>query len=869
MAQLDDRDPTVSGGGTPVPSRGAVVAGQRLGRYVVTEKIGQGGMGTVWCAWDPELDREVALKVLRTDYDDPVYHARVVREAQSLARLAHPNVVPVYDVGIDFGLLWVAMQRVRGTTLTEWLAKPHPWREIVAVFVQAAYGLSAAHQAGLVHRDFKPGNAMITDGDGRVMVLDFGLAWAPGVEGARTTAAHAAESASEDVTAPVRKQSASGGGRDPLAYTLTASDAVVGTPPYMAPEQHTTRDVDARTDQYALCVSMYEGLFGRRPFRGDIPVMLAAKAEGAPARPSNLPQLPERLWKVIARGMEPDPARRWPDLPTMIGAIERAMIQPRRAPWIVAAGAFVIGGVAAAMPASAPPDPCTNAGASLQAVWNESRKAELATAFSGSERSGAREAAARVSAQLDTAVAGWLAQARSACTATYEDPMSGPVPTLACVDRAALAIDAALEVLQSPDDARIARAARMVESVVERHRCGEVTHDAPPMDAELARTFERGRALMAAGALPEVREVGLTMMREANERADPAALARALLLVGGASLDMGDWEEAQARYTDALWTATASGDDEAITTASTKLIELCVYRYDPECAKPWIRNAEAGLARLGDRGALQRTELDLALGDVALREGDEAGALALYQRALDGRIAHGGEEQMFVAVVMSAIATAHARAGRHEQALALAQRRSELEAKIFGENDSGRASGLELIAGSLNALGRNDESRAVLERGLALLDAAYGERSRHAIRMRGNLVMVLTDAGELDDALALAQKVVAAKRELFGPSDVQVAMALHNEGRIFAMKGDPAAACRDFHEALELWERALGPEHIDLAHPLAGLARCERELGHARVAYDFGTRAEQLRTQFGRPEDPELTADIAAAKREL
>ncbi len=818
-------------------------------------------MGTVWAARDPELDREVALKVLRTDYDDPVYHARVVREAQSLARLAHPNVVPVYDVGIDFGLLWVAMQRVRGVTLTEWLGRPHGWREIVGVFVQAAHGLAEAHRAGLVHRDFKPGNAMI-DGSGRVMVLDFGLAWAPGVEGARVTAPRAIETA-DDVTSPLQRQVGSGGsGRDPLAFTLTASDAVVGTPPYMAPEQHSTRDVDARTDQYALAVSMYEGLFGRRPWKGEIPALLSAKLQGPPPRPDTLPQLPERLWRVIARAMAPDPERRWPDLPTMIAALERATDTPRRAPWIVAAAAFVVGGVAAAMPADLP-DPCASVEASLQQVWNPERRGELLAAFESSPRGGAHEAGAQASARIDAAVARWQAQARAACTASLEQDGADPTPTLACVDRAALAIDAALDVLATPDDRRIARSVRLVESVTSRNDCAAPTDDAPAMDAELRRMFERGRALMAAGALPEVRELGQQLLREANERGDAAAVARALLLVGGASMDMGEWEEAQPRLADAVWTATASGDDEAATTAATKLVELCVYRHDTECAKPWIRNAEAGLARLGERGVLQRTELDLALGDVALREGNADAALAHYQRALDGRIAAGGEEQLFVAVMLHAIGTAQAEAGRHEQALASFERSAELERRIFGERDSGRAITLELAAGSLNALGRNAEARAAYEQAIALVDLAYGEESRHAIRMRGNLVMILTDAGELDAALALGERVVALKKAAFGETDVQVAMGLHNLARVRMLRGDAAGACRDFEGALELWERALGGEHVDLAHPLGGLAHCRRRLGDPGTAVEAGRRAQALLRSAGRPEDGSLAFEVA------
>src|SRR5258708_23662444 len=237
--------------------RSEIGRGLSLGRYIVLNKLGRGGMGVVYAAYDPELDRKVAVKLLRAEADTKsnarAAQARLLREAQAMARLSHPNVISVHDVGALRTQVFIAMEFVEGKTLTRWLKeKPLTPREIVQTFLQAGKGLAAAHAAGLVHRDFKPDNVLIGN-DGRIQLLDFGFARAV-----------------EDVVgyAPtLPPQVVASGLSTPrqLEARLTRSGAFLGTPAYMAPEQLLRTTIDARADPFSFCVALYEALYGKRP----------------------------------------------------------------------------------------------------------------------------------------------------------------------------------------------------------------------------------------------------------------------------------------------------------------------------------------------------------------------------------------------------------------------------------------------------------------------------------------------------------------------------------------------------------------------------------------------------------------------------
>ena len=311
------------------PTRSLTV-GDRVGRYLVLTALGSGGMGVVFAAYDPQLDRKVALKLLRTGitYNTRDARTRLRREAQAIAQLSHPNIINVYDVGeTDDGDLYIAMEFVEGDTLTTWLTRyPRTWRDIVDVFTQAARGVIAAHSVGLLHRDFKPDNVLV-GGDGRVRVMDFGLA--------RSVIGP------DEVGKPVGVSTA-------LNADLTATGTVLGTPRYMAPEQLTGPDIDARADQFSFCVAFYEALFGCHPLPGATSVAMLERGAAAIEPPDG--KVPSAIVRAVRRGLERDRSKRFATMAALIGEL---VPPPTRAPGRYAAVALVglvlVAGAATAM----------------------------------------------------------------------------------------------------------------------------------------------------------------------------------------------------------------------------------------------------------------------------------------------------------------------------------------------------------------------------------------------------------------------------------------------------------------------------------------------------------------------------------------
>jgi len=347
------------------PTEDDLPAGSRIGRYVVRHKIGEGGMGRVYAAWDPELDRPVAVKLVLLDEPSGQAHQRLLREAQALARVSHPHVVTVYDTGVHGAGVFLAMEHVEGGTLEDWLTSAQrPWREILDAFLPAARGLAAAHAAGIVHRDFKPAN-VLRDEEGRLRVADFGLARA--VAGADTAAA-----TPEPFSAGSRPLSG------PLARTLTGVHRRVGTPSYMAPEQHQGRATGPTTDQFAFCVALYLALYGEHPFGStSVAETRARLLAGQISPPPPGTRVPTWLRAALVKGLEPDPERRWGSMEELIRVLERGAARGRRlrrAAGAVAAatlGALLV--TAFLMLRQPPPPEATPAGLSIAVLPFDTR----------------------------------------------------------------------------------------------------------------------------------------------------------------------------------------------------------------------------------------------------------------------------------------------------------------------------------------------------------------------------------------------------------------------------------------------------------------------------------------------------------------
>jgi len=295
------------------------IGGLATGRYKLVDKLGVGGMGVVYLAEDPQLGRKVAIKLMepKTAITQLASEgrARLLREAQALAQLSHPNVIAVYDVGTCADQVFIAMEYVEGSTLSRWLAeRKRSWREVLSTFLQAGRGLAAAHAAGIVHRDFKPDNVLVGN-DGRVRVLDFGLARP--AQPSRSEELHNADGqAFADPKTPPRLAQ--------LGVTVTQPGKFIGTPAFMAPEQLTGERVNEKTDQYSFCVALFQGLYDALPFNADnFAALLLQITQRKVNRVPNLNSVPSSVHQALLRGLSPEPADRFSSMEALLEELER------------------------------------------------------------------------------------------------------------------------------------------------------------------------------------------------------------------------------------------------------------------------------------------------------------------------------------------------------------------------------------------------------------------------------------------------------------------------------------------------------------------------------------------------------------------
>lgn len=422
-----------------VPAPGAPVAietsaplpyGAPIGRYLVLHRLGSGGMSVVYAAFDPQLDRKVALKLLRTDAVPFGGQAVLENEARALARLSHPNVVAVHDVGAVQGQVYLAMELVDGDTLTEWLrAQPRSAQEVLVTVRAAGAGLAAAHSAGLVHRDFKPENVMVGR-DGRVRVTDFGLARA---------------------THGIRR-------------TGTTGEYFVGTPAYMAPEQLSGEAADASSDQFAFCMALYEALFGGAPFGGETAGSRLEEIRAGRIRPIvSRRHVSSRIRRAVLRGLSADPQARFASMEELLGELSYVTPRSRIAAAIALSVVLVAVGVAAWLPSSA--SRCTGAAQRFESAWNENQKAEVRRALLATNVPYAARTWERIEHELDAYAARWKSAHTEACEATRvrdEQPEDVLLLRMDCLQQRLNEAAALVHVLTRADEATVRSASTAV-----------------------------------------------------------------------------------------------------------------------------------------------------------------------------------------------------------------------------------------------------------------------------------------------------------------------------------------------------------------------------------------------------------------------
>jgi serine/threonine protein kinase len=400
-------DPSaVTEAGAAGPASTELVPGASVGKYRLDRVLGSGGMGVVWAAFDPDLERPVAIKVLRSIDSGDTLRTRLLREARAMARLKHPNVLTVYEVGTDRNRDYIAMELIDGADLDGWLASKPPRAEILAALLAAGRGLAAAHDAGLIHRDLKPHN-ILRGTDGRVYVTDFGLARGQIDDGVEVVQAPFAATAVASGSQPRAIDSV-------LDSPLTQTGMLIGTPAYMAPEQFAGKPPDPRSDQFAFCVTAWEALVGARPFAGKTldELRLAASAGvGAAAG------LPARVHRVLARGLAPDPADRWLDMHVVLRELETALAPPPRSriPWIAGVTLAVVGfltGVALYTRSRTAPSysaDCVPAAQAFGSAWTSERRRAVVA------RHRTEPMLIAITAMLDKSRRDWIKSYEAAC----------------------------------------------------------------------------------------------------------------------------------------------------------------------------------------------------------------------------------------------------------------------------------------------------------------------------------------------------------------------------------------------------------------------------------------------------------------------
>jgi eukaryotic-like serine/threonine-protein kinase len=832
--------------------------GTAIGRYLVLDTLGTGGMGRVLRAYDPKLHREVALKQLRSRALGPDAQTRLVLEAQALAQLSHPNVVAVYDVDATSNEVIVTMELVRGMTLHAWLRDPRPWRDCVKVLIQAGRGLAAAHAANLVHRDFKPANVMITEA-GQAKVMDFGLAKPTATEESSDV-----DLARERAQAHLRASQVLGA----PSVVMTQADQVMGTPAYMAPEQHEGFAVEATADQYAFCVTLWQALTGARPFLGEVVEIALAKRRGPPPWPRAV-VVPRRLSEALRRGLSPLPRDRWPSMNALLDALAGALRPARSLRWVMAgtlvfgAGAVSVsvlqGGVAAQ---------CEGGREHLVGVWDDEIRATVAARLEEVGADLAHDAEARISDGLDAYAEAWVEGHGQACEATtVRGEQSSAIldARMACLHRAQSELEATTRLLRELDERTVVRALELVEELPHLERCADVdallAEAPPPEDPTVRAAVEEARERLAEakllhriGRYDEALVAVQLIHRDAEPLAHPPLTAEVTALEGEVLEALGRFEPAEAALRRAAWLAIEHGlIPLSVTIGSTWSFVLDVRLSRPEEAQLVAQLVLQLARRIRERAPSLEAVAIARIASLHEGRGQWAQAEASYREALALIEGAAVVDELELATVLNDLGILHEDRRQAAEAAALHRRALEIRERLLGVEHPYVGSVLTNLGNDLYLLGERDEATRSYERALSIYERAYGPEHPLTTTVRGNLGALALAAGELERATAIFEQMARLRVQQYGPSHPEVASVYNNLAAAEQRRGRLEPAREHLQRALEIWTQTLGPDHpqVGMAHGNLGLV--ERGLGHRVAAIEHFEEELRLSVE-ARPE---------------
>ncbi|HEY0986672.1 MAG TPA: tetratricopeptide repeat protein, partial [Kofleriaceae bacterium] len=735
-------------------------SGERIGRYVVARPLGAGAMGEVYAAHDPELDRKVALKILRRDGlacgERERVQDRLRREAQAMAQLAHPNVVAVHDVGNVGDHIFIAMEFVEGDTLAAWLTgEPRSWRAVVSMFVSAGEGLAAAHAAGIVHHDFKPENVLVGR-DGRARVADFGLA---------------RMLAPEEPDANAERDSPEG-----ISQFRTSTRWLAGTPYYMAPEQFLCQATDARSDQFSFCVALYAAIARHHPFEGDgVDGLASAVTTGRVRRPPARSVLPRWLLRLLRRGLATRPDDRYPTMDALLAELRSDPGRRRaRAAIIAAAVLALVGGGALVARSSDPRLLCSGAEQSWAGVWDPQRARLVEHAFRATGKPYASAAYVTAARGLDAYRGAWIAMHTEACEATRvrgeqaEDIMER---RMLCLDARLRDARALVERFAAADPAAVERAPVAVGALGELASCADLlalsSQVRPPAEpvtrsqvAALRAELAELKALRFAGHAREgQKRIAALVAATAGVHYRPLE-AEALREQGDVEVAAGDIAVAARAYEQAVWAAEAGRDDELAASAWTRVMRVrrSQARYDEALAL--APRVTAVLERLGGHDEIEGDLHIVSAGILSdmSRFGDASAEAEKARTILQRRF---GPDDLHVADAISAQAEIAGLTGHLDEALAYFERILAIKRSSFGDDHPAVASVIYNLGCTQTTKGLYQDALASLAKAEAIFVRAVDPNHPALANIARQVGVTYSGLGQIDKAVPMYRRAMA------------------------------------------------------------------------------------------------------------
>jgi tetratricopeptide (TPR) repeat protein/tRNA A-37 threonylcarbamoyl transferase component Bud32 len=810
--------------------------GDVVGRYVVLEEIGRGAMGVVVAAYDPELDRKIALKLMAVGSRREGASVRLLREAQAMARLSHPNVITVHDVGTADGDVFIAMEFVEGGSLRSYLATCQPrWDEIVRRFIEAGEGLAAAHRQGIVHRDFKPDNVLVR-ADGRACVGDFGLA--------RRDDSMTSSSGSESALEDMRSTSS---GRAAAAVCLTATGASMGTPAYMAPEQHLRTTVDARSDQFSFCVALWEALVGERPYAGTSLGAIALNVASGKREPFPRDSpVSTRIRAALERGLSTLPERRFEHMDELLVQLRAGLPDARdhrwRGAWLGLAGAGLLAAALVAVfwpdtQTPAGPAPCSRAAEQLDGIWDAERREAAAQAFARSKRSYATRTFERIATPLDAMREDWIRSHTQACEATrvYGEQSEELLDRrMSCLAERRSELAAVTAALVAGGDETIDGVDELLSVIAPISSCDDVPQlerglAAPPI--EIREQVEQLRADLAtlevqrrSAADVDLHERAAKLVAQAETLGHEPVLVEALHLQATLLEGAGQFEAALPVARNAV--ALASRCEHRREFAKALTLIAWIEGNDRANTKLglWLLDVAAGESALLGDPVLLAVRITSDRGALLTVGGDYAGGLLQFERALALVERQLGPDHMRAADLRFNIAATHHFLGDYDPAERDFRAALDVYTKLMGPDHPEVAQCHSNYAATLIALGRAKEAEQHARRAVEIYTNT-GDR--------GNLASAYANLGhaayareDFEAALEVAKQAYEMRLEVFGSAHPSTSSSLSSIADSELALGRREEAVGHYRQALEGLLASVGAEHpatVTLQQTLAQL----------------------------------------------